>query len=412
MERTQTIALRPGSIQSTAGATISGQDIVLSSGGLGAMTLTLARLGTDGELQWQSALAIPESRWQRPLVLGDEVVVLADGAAVTLHFVDRRGSPRREITLGETSALWYDGCLLPAGDRLFAAWVGDANYDDGQDRGTVLRTAWISVATGEVLRERTQRAAELGHQLACARRDADMAVLVLDARGTIHSTIMGAESEFDRPLIVVAKLDSTYDFWRPQLVADGDGFAAAWDAVRREDDRMPPRGFVSYLDRGGRRTRIVELGFGARDVQLIPGSSGVTAVYWSGGQRLSTAEVRCGGVGHRGGGRMTGEIQDDLGLVYGARLSSLGWASNDLRAGVHARPRGGARPGAAQSAGALCAADDASPPEVLQSCAASWRIISNHAYAACRAGHHADGARLPGHDALARRRVGGGSRRE
>ncbi|MEZ4449712.1 MAG: hypothetical protein R3B09_09540 [Nannocystaceae bacterium] len=300
VERTQTLALRPGSIRGTAGATIRGEELVISSGGLGAMTLTLARLGTDGELQWQSALPIPESRWQRPLVLGDEVAVLAEGVTVTLHFVDRRGTPRREVALGETSALWLDGCLLRAGDRLFAAWVGDANYGDGQDRGTALHTAWISVATGEVLRGRTQQAEGLGHQLACARRDTDVAVLVLDGRGTIHSTIMGADSDFDGPLTLVAKLDGTYDFWRPQLVADGDGFAAAWDAVPREDERMRPRGFVSYLDREGRRTRIVELGSSARDVRLIPGSSGVTAVYWSGGRRLSAAEVDCGGAGRPG----------------------------------------------------------------------------------------------------------------
>jgi|JI6StandDraft_1071083.scaffolds.fasta_scaffold00232_5 hypothetical protein len=299
IERDQMLSLAPGAINGRMGAALTGEEIVITLGSRSASSATVAKFSKSGDLLWQTTQELAENYWQRFAVSDDEVAVLfvASTGATLQAFGRMDGVPRRTAQLVERRFEIYDACLLRVGDELFAAWIGKERYVDQGD--TILDSAWISTVTGDVRPGPRYRHKPLGHALECAPQGDDVGILLLEEDGLMRFTRVGPPGTAARSMDVAMDLraNSIYKFHEPQLVADGGGFAVAWDARERGHDPSPPRPFVSFLDLDGRRTRIVRLDHHGANIRLVPGPHGPSALYWTGNSRLSAARVRCGGEG-------------------------------------------------------------------------------------------------------------------
>jgi hypothetical protein len=262
-------------------ATLTDRELVIVSGRIDR--IYLAGFTTSGELRWQAEVEpLQDSHWQRIQVIGDDVALLFQHHGTRLALFGRDdGVLRRAVDLGAPEGHWHDGCITQADGRLFAAWLGDLNFDQSYDRRPTVESAWIDPATGEVRRGERQTAQRLGRQLVCAPHGREVGVAILGERDKLHFSRIGPDGTTRALRTVTTMRSRAHNYGEPQLLASDDGFAAAWGASWSGHDDQPPREFVTFLDLDGRRTRIVELGKHTTTDRLLAGPRGPTALYRS-----------------------------------------------------------------------------------------------------------------------------------
>jgi hypothetical protein len=295
--REQRISLPESLAYGRLGATLSEQDLALVSVQWAGAHAAL--WATNGTLEWVTPLAGHPRSWRLIQTLGDQVAVLVDDVYMPLRLLNRGdGRVLREFFLSPQHGNWDAGCLKRIGNRLFAAW-GRTDWGDSEDP-TILETAWVDPGRDDVLFGAPQVLPAPATSIACEPFGDEIGVLVLRESGRVYFTRIDSSGASALPVRLLFRLTDgygPYHFDHPTLLADGGLFAFSFRAEAHSTaEKLPRRGFVTFLTADGMRTRFAEVGPSADAIGLVGDGRSVAVLVQNGGV-LAASRVHCEGLG-------------------------------------------------------------------------------------------------------------------